>query len=151
MAHEEAVAERCRAHAPPRREHLASQIWRNGKDPISNALPHASCMVGPHLEMRHGDPFDPMTSYRSFVAREAAGGNRAALQSMPSLGAFPGHVTQPMGGRAAGGRRQNTLVNEGFTETRKTCSARDAFSTYEVPFTSDLVVRSVKDHVTKPH
>ena len=26
MAHEEAVAERCRAHAPPRREHLASQI-----------------------------------------------------------------------------------------------------------------------------
>ena len=29
-------------------------------------------MIGPHLERRHGDPFDPWSSYRSFVAREGA-------------------------------------------------------------------------------
>eukprot|EP01052_Picozoa_sp_SAG31_P009626 SAG31_NODE_510_length_14725_cov_2.829482_6_plen_124_part_00 len=117
-----AVANRsCRAHAPPRREFLASQIWRNGKDPIANAAPHSAAMIGPHLERRHDDPFDPWSSYRSHVARE---GNREAIANLPALGAFPGHITQPMNGRRSGGRRMDTLVSEGLTQTRKMCSVR---------------------------
>ena len=165
LAHDEAMAERSRAHAPRRRGYLASQVWRNGKNPIANPAPGTSAVIGPHLTYRHGDPFDPWegTVHRTFG--DASGGNgegaadvkASTMPPMRDLGAFPGQIkdldthvygTAHWGARAP---RRHTLVNEGLgAMTKKNCGVADAFSTYNADFNSKLVVDSVKDHVTKP-
>jgi hypothetical protein len=43
LQHDDDIAQRTREYAPIRREYLASQIWRNGKDPISAGFPGADC------------------------------------------------------------------------------------------------------------
>ena len=168
IAHDESMAERSRAHAPRRRGYLASQIWRNGKNPIANPAPGTSANIGPHLTSRHGDPFDPWanTVHRSFGdasgGMDETGGSgdvKASTWAPPAreMGAFPGQIkdldnhvygTAHWGARAP---RRHTLVSEGLGGmTKKNCGVADAFTTYHAPFTSDLVNMSVKDHITKP-
>ena len=163
LAHDEEMAARSRAHAPRRRSYLASQVWRNGKNPIANPAPGTSAVIGPHLTNRHGDPFDPWdgTVHRTFGDASAAPSEvkAATTGGLPhrELGAFPGQIrdldthvygTAHWGARAP---RRHTLVNEGLGPmTKKNCSVADAFTTYHAGFDSNLVRDSVKDHITKP-
>ena len=161
--HDADIAARSREYAPVRREYLASQTWRNGKDPI--AQPARGADANPrHMTGRHGDPFDPWynTVHRTFGDAPGGFGEGKEHQfantwsNMPKIGAFPGHLPQ-LDTNAYGGRharhnvRLSTLDKEGLLATVKNCGVADAFTTYEVPFTSEDNMSAVKDHITKPH